>query len=241
DGILPGDRIARYAGAATDDRRAAAGKSWHRTSGIVTCAAPARTERSSDWGHVSAVATHSVAGCLIVTTMKWPGYVTFLAAAATAATAGCGGNFEPGSEELEDPTPQITANCDAAQLDDLVGKLRHVTSAVPMSCGDWVDGASKCYLVTMAQPIDHAAPESSKTFPQHVYVMHRGCDRPTVVADWGYANQYFYDDELSLLFQANAIWMEHRYQGQSVPEPDDWDWTQLTIENGARDMHRVIE
>lgn len=173
--------------------------------------------------------------------MKWPGYVTFLAAAATAATAGCGDNFEPGSEEVEDPTPQITANCDEAQLDDLVAKLPHVTSAVPMSCGDWVDGASKCYLVTMAQPIDHAAPESSKTFPQHVYVMHRGCDRPTVVADWGYANQYFFDDELSLLFQANAIWIEHRYQGQSVPEPDDWDWTQLTIENGARDMHRVIE
>jgi hypothetical protein len=61
-----------------------------------------------------------------------------------------------------------------------------------------------------------------------------------VIADWGYSNDYFFDDELSTLFQANALWVEHRYQGWSLPEAAFWDWTALTIENGAGDLHRVI-
>lgn len=173
--------------------------------------------------------------------MKWLEYARWLAAAAAAVTAGCGDNFEPVGEDVEELPPPIEAVCDEAQLDTLVANLPHVVSAEPRDCSDWVNGASKCYLVTIEQPLDHAAPDTSKTFPQRLYVMHRGCDRPTVVADWGYSNEYFFDDELSVLFQANAIWIEHRYQGESVPAPEDWDWRQLTIENGARDMHRVIE
>ncbi len=156
--------------------------------------------------------------------------------------AACGDNLVPEGDDGDEQLPEpIAATCSETEVDQLIGKLPNVMAAVPMSCGDFVDGASKCYLVTMAQPIDHAAPaESAKTFPQRLFVMHRGCDRPTVVADWGYSNEYFFDDELSVLFQANAIWVEHRYQGESIPAAADWDWTQLTIENGARDLHRVI-
>jgi hypothetical protein len=157
--------------------------------------------------------------------------------------AACGDNFEVedqgGGSGSNTPQQPIEATCDEAQLDTLVAKLPNVMSAEPADCGDWVEGVAKCFLVTMAQPIDYAAPE--KTFGQKVWVMHRGCDRPTVVADWGYSNEYFFDDELSLLFGANAMWIEHRYQGESIPSMVDWDWKQLTIENGATDMHRVIE
>jgi hypothetical protein len=153
--------------------------------------------------------------------------------------AACGDNVEPETGETPTTPEPIVATCNDAQLDQLVAGLPNVTSSVKTPCGDWVDGVSSCYLVTMAQPIDYAAPE--KTFPQRLFVMHRGCERPTVVADWGYSNDYFFDDELSVLFQANAIWIEHRYQGESLPTPSDWNWKQLTIENGATDMHRVIE
>jgi PS-10 peptidase S37 len=156
------------------------------------------------------------------------------------AAAACGDNTEPEGQGSGSGEPQqIVATCDEAQLDTLVAALPNVTSAVKTPCGGFVDGVSKCYLVTLAQPINYAEPTA--TFPQHLFVMHRGCDRPTVVADWGYSNEAFFDDELSVLFQANAIWIEHRYQGESIPTADHWDWTQLTIENGATDMHRVIE
>jgi hypothetical protein len=180
----------------------------------------------------AAEATFGVGSCLSVTAMRRLILISLLAA--------CGDNLEVEEEGGGSNEPQpIVATCDEAQLDTLVAKLPHVSSAVPKSCGDWVDGVSKCYLVTIAQPIDHAAP--TKTFDQKVWVMHRGCERPTVVADWGYSNEYFFDDELAVLFQANAIWIEHRFQGESLPSMVDWDWKQLTIENGANDMHRVIE
>jgi hypothetical protein len=151
--------------------------------------------------------------------------------------AACGDNFV--IDNNTDTTPAIEAVCREAELDQLVAALPNVTSAVVDDCGPYVEGAAKCFHVTIAQPVNHQAPD--RTFDQHLFVMHRGCDRPTVVADWGYSNEYFFDDELSLLFRANAIWIEHRYQGESLPAEVDWDWTQLTIENGANDMHRVIE
>jgi hypothetical protein len=151
--------------------------------------------------------------------------------------AACGDN-------VDDPavvtTTPIEATCADAELDALVAKLPNVVSATKTACGDYVEGEVRCYQVMLEQPIDHRKPDGA-SFDQQLFVMHRGCDRPTVIADWGYSNEYFFDEELATLFQANAIWVEHRFQGESIPVGADWDWTQLTIENGARDLHRVIE
>ncbi len=144
---------------------------------------------------------------------------------------------------MPDPGETVTpieAVCNDGELDTLVAKLPNVVSTVKADCGDYVAGASACYEVMIEQPVDHTKPDGP-SFKQQLFVMHRGCDRPTVIADWGYSWEYFFDDELATLFQANAIWVEHRYQGESVPVGPDWDWTQLTIENGANDMHRVID
>ena len=43
------------------------------------------------------------------------------------------------------------------------------------------------------------------------------------------------------MYRANALWIEHRYQGESVPAVAEWDWTALTIKNGAADMHAIVE
>ncbi|HEX5059887.1 MAG TPA: S28 family serine protease [Kofleriaceae bacterium] len=148
--------------------------------------------------------------------------------------AACGDNLDTTPTE----TP-VEAVCNENDLDSLVATLPNVTSAKAVTCGDFVQGAVRCYEVTITQPVNQVTPGA--TFGQHLFLMHRGCDRPTVVADWGYSNDVFFDDELAVLFDANALWIEHRYQGSSAPVGADWDWTQLTIKNGATDMHRVID
>jgi hypothetical protein len=149
--------------------------------------------------------------------------------------AACGDNLDPANGA---PAP-IEAVCDENSLDALLAKLPHVATVRPTKCGQYVHGAVRCYEVMIDQDVDHANP--GHVFQQQLFVMHRGCDRPTVIADWGYSNDVFFDDELAVLFDANAIWVEHRYQGKSAPVGSDWDWKALTIENGANDLHRVID
>ena len=48
-----------------------------------------------------------------------------------------------------------------------------------------------------------------------------------------------YREELSDLFDANMIFVEHRYFLESTPEPCDWQY--LTAANSAEDLHAVRE
>ena len=150
-----------------------------------------------------------------------------------AATADAAAASEP------DAGP-VAITCDESTLAATLGELPGVSSASETPCGDYVVEPARCFAITMDQPVDHGEPDAA-SFPQHLFLVHRGCDRPTLVADWGYSNDVFFDIELSLFYGTNDLWIEHRFQGASVPLPADWDWTALTIENGARDMHQVIE
>ncbi|MEO8703394.1 MAG: S28 family serine protease [Kofleriaceae bacterium] len=150
--------------------------------------------------------------------------------------AACGDNGIPNEPA---PRPPIPATCDEAALPATLAGIDGVTRAVETECGDYVTGPARCFEIGFDQPVDHQRP--AKRFTQRVFLIHRGCDNPNLVADWGYSQDLFYDDELSALYQTNSLWIEHRFQGESLPSPTDWDWTQLTIENGATDMHRVIE
>lgn len=152
--------------------------------------------------------------------------------------AACGDNHDVPIVEEPDPEP-VAATCDEANLPATLGALPHVTSVTERACGSYVSGDVRCFAIAFEQPIQHATPEGPQ-FTQQLFLMHRGCDRPTLVADWGYSNDVFFDDELSVLYDANAMWVEHRYQGASRPATSDWDWTALTIENGAADMHEIV-
>src|SRR5690349_3382663 len=121
------------------------------------------------------------------------------------------------------PDALVAATCDEDTLPASLAAIPAVTAATETACGDYVVQPARCFAIEMAQPIDHATPDGA-TFPQQLFLIHRGCERPTLVADWGYANSDFYDFELSLLYQTNALWIEHRFQGASVPDPADWDW-----------------
>ena len=153
--------------------------------------------------------------------------------------AACGDNgTAPEVPTDTEPTP-VEATCSSSDVLASLKALPNVKTVTEEPCGDYVYGTPTCFGIEYDQPVQHANPGGAH-FTQHLFLIHRGCDRPTLVADWGYSQEYFFDDELSILYQSNALWIEHRYQGRSVPEVADWDWTALTIENGAADMHAVV-
>ena len=160
---------------------------------------------------------------------------------ALLVTAACGNDHASSPDAAPAPPDALAAaTCDEDTLPTSLAALPAVTAATETACGDYVVQPARCFAIEVAQPVDHAAPDGA-TFPQHLFLIHRGCERPTLVADWGYANSDFYDFELSVLYQTNALWIEHRFQGASVPDTADWDWSALTIANGAGDVHRVID
>ncbi|MCD8044173.1 MAG: aminopeptidase [Tannerellaceae bacterium] len=96
------------------------------------------------------------------------------------------------------------------------------------------------YLLRFTQQLDHSTPEAG-VFTQRVVVCHKGIDRPTILVTEGYGGAYAqhpdYKDELSELFDANVVFVEHRYFLESTPEPLDWKY--LTAENSAYDLHHI--
>lgn len=100
---------------------------------------------------------------------------------------------------------------------------------------------SEKYLFFIDQPVDHAHPEAGR-FQQRVVVCHAGFDRPIILVTEGYGGAYAlnprYREELSTLFDANIVFVEHRYFLESTPSPVNWQY--LTAENSARDLHRIV-
>ena len=154
--------------------------------------------------------------------------------------AGCGDEEKkPVVYPEPDAAMPLTATCDEQQLAVTLRALPNVKDVDEQpDCGQYVMGQARCFRISFDQPIQHTG--GGPRFQQQLYLIHRGCDRPTIVADWGYENSFFFDDELSALYSTNALWVEHRFQGASVPSDDNWDWTALTIRNGAADMHEIV-
>ncbi len=96
---------------------------------------------------------------------------------------------------------------------------------------------SESYEIFITQPIDHNNP-NSLTFKQKIYLSHIDRDKPMVVELDGYGviNR---PNELSRLLKCNQLRVEHRYYGESVPDPFDWEY--LDIRQSAEDHHRIIQ
>lgn len=96
------------------------------------------------------------------------------------------------------------------------------------------------YVFFVNQLLDPYRPEAGN-FKQRVILSHVGFDRPTVLVTEGYAAHYAtnprYQEELSKLFNANLVFVEYRYFGESMPQPCNWDY--LTVENSLYDLHRI--
>ncbi|MDX2086460.1 MAG: S28 family serine protease [Kofleriaceae bacterium] len=164
----------------------------------------------------------------------------FSVVASLALVAGCGDNLSPAAPDAPLAPDAYVAVCNENDVEASLKTVPGVTSVFRVPCEGAVRGPATCYALQFQQPI-HATIPNGPTFVQNLQLVHRSCDAPMVVADWGYASFGFFDDELSSLYRTNSLWIEHRYQGESIPEPYNWDWTALTIENGANDMHHVVQ
>ncbi len=110
------------------------------------------------------------------------------------------------------------------------------------------------YVLYFEQPIDHNDP-SVGTFLQRVFVGNIHPDSATVVVAEGYGAYYAdrprYAEELSQIFNANNVVVEHRYFLESFPFREHLedqeavyettDWSYLTGIQAANDIHCVIE
>ena len=96
------------------------------------------------------------------------------------------------------------------------------------------------YVLKIRQNLDTDNAEAG-TFSQRIIVGYVGEDRPTVIVTEGYNADYAmspsYIEELSDLFDANMVFCEYRYFGESMPKPTDWNF--LTVENSLGDLHKV--
>jgi hypothetical protein len=95
---------------------------------------------------------------------------------------------------------------------------------------------NEVYEIFIDQPVDHFNPQSLR-FEQKFYLSHIDKNLPVVIELDGYSVRNR-PNELSRILKCNQILVEHRYFGQSIPEPFDWEY--LDIRQTAEDQHRII-
>ena len=141
-----------------------------------------------------------------------------LIAAAVVAAAACGDNL---------------SGADA----DILDRLNALPGVTAVQASTDLQGYS-FFELRFSQPVDHDA-GGGPTFEQTVSLLHRETSQPLVVFTTGYWD-YYRDTptELARLLGANQISIEHRYFGDSRPEPADW--SKLTIAQMAADEHAII-
>lgn len=98
------------------------------------------------------------------------------------------------------------------------------------------DGFEAAYELKVRQPIDHQHPEKGY-FYQRVYLTHKGYDRPTIICTEGYQRPRNMIYELTRLIEANQLDVEHRYFGESIPDPLDYQY--LSLEQATADLHHI--
>nr|MBA3541872.1 aminopeptidase [Deltaproteobacteria bacterium] len=142
--------------------------------------------------------------------------------------AACGD--DSGSDPYIPPDPPTDAADVVAKLEAIPG----VTATIEPT-----ETAGYSYIVVhFTQPVDHANPEGA-TFQQLASLLYRSGTAPVVVQTSGYWDYYLDRTvELTRLLSANQISIEHRFFGESRPEPADW--SKLTIRQMADDQHAII-
>jgi hypothetical protein len=97
---------------------------------------------------------------------------------------------------------------------------------------------TEAWEIKFTQPVDHNKPDGPK-FTQRMFIGHAGFDRPMVLSTSGYDARGLGGAEPAQLLKANLIRVEHRYFGQSAPDPIDWKC--LTVWQSASDHHAIVQ
>jgi hypothetical protein len=137
---------------------------------------------------------------------------------------GCLGLFACGDDGTPEPT-------------DLLGRLNALPGVTAVEVPTDL-ALYSYYVLRFEQPVDHVDPDGPK-FQQRVSLLHRSDEAPMVALTSGYWDYYGdYEYELTRILNASQISIEHRFFGESRPEPAAWE--HLTIEQMAADQHRII-
>ena len=93
------------------------------------------------------------------------------------------------------------------------------------------------YLLAFRQPLDHDNP-NGPGFEQRLSLRHVSSASPMVLLATGY-ELYPTRDELTDLFVANELSVEHRYFGSSAADGGPSDFAHLDIRQASLDLHRI--
>lgn len=98
------------------------------------------------------------------------------------------------------------------------------------------EGFSACFKILVKQPIDHSD-TTQGFFYQKVFLSHKSVDKPMVMSINGYNSSSNHISDWTSVLDANQIFIEHRYFGES--RPDTMDYKFLNISNTVKDLHRI--
>ncbi len=151
--------------------------------------------------------------------------LTALVLAALTLGAACGGDDGP-------------APIDAPTAGDILAQLQAQPEIADVFERPTSRAGYRFFEIWFTQPIDHAHPERG-TFRQYATLIHRDPTAPMVLLHTGYGNWYYdYPGEVTRLYHANQLVIEHRFFRTSRPAAIT-DWASLTIEQAAADHHVI--
>jgi len=122
-----------------------------------------------------------------------------------------------------------------AQATELVDQLREHLSFSEYTLLPTPDDYEQVLELRILQDQDHDT-RAIDSFYQRIWIGHRSLDAPTVYVTSGYAGSWR-PHELADMLEANLVIVEYRYYGKSVPT--DYDWSLLTNDQAADDLHFI--
>ncbi len=130
---------------------------------------------------------------------------------------------------------QNSSNVDEnIHLAEKLSKLK----GVELSIEQTEDKYKQVYKLMIEQALDHDNPEGEK-FLQKVYLSHLDINKPIVLSINGYSAERNRISELAKLLDANQVYVEHRFFGDS--KPDNYNWKYLNIKQASADYHHIVE
>ncbi|AUX48009.1 tripeptidyl aminopeptidase [Sorangium cellulosum] len=127
---------------------------------------------------------------------------------------------------------------DPQSADDILEQLQTVEGLTVEELDSEIPGY-RYFVMEIDQPANHDDPDGVQ-FRQRLVLHHRDPAAPVVLVTEGYNTwpEYQWLDEPAEVLAGNQIRVEHRFFTPSRPEPADWSL--LTIEQAAADLHHVV-
>ena len=147
--------------------------------------------------------------------------------------AACGAGDGSASDET-------VAAAQTAVTDEVLAELNAIPGLTVVSENPSNIPGTRFFVLRFEQPVDHHDPDGPR-FTQKMALLHRSFDAPTSFLPSGYAvnTRRAIEGEVTAMLQANQLYAEHRYYGESVPPGPTYE--HLDIEQAAGDHHRIVQ